>query len=115
MTRRQLGAAVREEAVITALMGTSTGIRLGTLIGWTVVRALEDKGFDTVTLPVAPLAVSAVAGAIAGGLIATLPACRAARLNLRHFTVGVLVAVAILLRNIPEEFVMAPPAAMARR
>lgn len=82
MTRRQLGAVVRDEAIITALLGTSTGIGLGTLFGWTVVRTLEDKGFDTVALPVAPLAVIAVAGAIAGGLIATLPARRAARLNI---------------------------------
>jgi len=82
MTRRQLGAAVRDEAIITALLGTSTGIGLGTLIGWTVVRTLEDRGFDTVTLPVVPLVVIAVAGAVAGGLIATLPARRAARLNI---------------------------------
>lgn len=81
MTRRQLGAAVRDEAIITALLGTSTGIGLGVLIGWTVVRTLEDRGFDTVTLPVVPLVVIAVTGAVAGGLIATIPARRAARLN----------------------------------
>lgn len=56
--------------------------RTRTLVGWFVVQTLEDKGFDTVTLPVVPLVVIAVAGAVAGGLIATLPARRASSLNI---------------------------------
>lgn len=82
MTRRQLGATIRVEAIITALLGTTSGISIGTLFGWTVVRTLVDEGFDTVTIPVVPLVIIAAAGAIAGGLVATLPARRAARLNI---------------------------------
>lgn len=82
MTRRQLGTAIRVEAIVTALLGTTSGIGLGTLFGWTVVRTLVDEGFDTVTIPVVPLVIIGAAGAIAGGLVAALPARRAARLNI---------------------------------
>ena len=47
MTRSQLRAAVRYEAVIIALLGTSMGLLIGTGFGWAIVTALEDQGLTT--------------------------------------------------------------------
>jgi len=81
MTRSQLRTTIRNEAMIVALLGTALGIGLGTLLGWAVVRSLEDQGFDTLTIPGVRIAMIAAFGAIAGAIVATLPARRAARLN----------------------------------
>jgi putative ABC transport system permease protein len=82
MTRSQLRTTIRNEAMIVALLGTALGIGLGTFLGWAVVRSLEDQGFDTLTIPGVRIAVIAALGALAGAIVATLPARRAARLNI---------------------------------
>jgi putative ABC transport system permease protein len=81
MTRRQLRAVLRIEAIHVALLGTGLGIGVGTLVGWAIVRTLEDQGFDTMTVPGVRLAIIAAVGATAGAVVATLPARRAARLD----------------------------------
>ncbi len=82
MTRSQLRTTIRDEAMIVALLGTALGIGLGTFLGWAVVSALDDQGFDTITIPGLRITIIAALGTVAGAIVATLPARRAARLNI---------------------------------
>ena len=81
MTRRQLRATVRWEAMIIALLGTTLGLTIGTGFGWAIVRALSDEGLGQFTIPFGQLAVITVIAAGAGVAAAVLPARRAARLD----------------------------------
>jgi putative ABC transport system permease protein len=81
MTRRQLRATVRWEAVIIALLGTTLGLAIGAAFGWSIVKALEGEGLDTFTVPFGQLGVMTVVAAFAGVGAAILPARRAARLD----------------------------------
>jgi putative ABC transport system permease protein len=81
MTRRQLRSTIRGEAAIIAVFGTLGGIGIGTFFGWATVRALASEGIDTFTLPTTTLTALTVIAAVAGALAATLPARRAARLE----------------------------------
>ena len=82
MTRRQLKATVRCESVIIALLGTILGLTIGTVFGWSIVKALEDQGLDTLAFPVDQLAVVTAIAALAGVAAAALPARRASRLDI---------------------------------
>ncbi|HEY7627806.1 MAG TPA: FtsX-like permease family protein [Ilumatobacteraceae bacterium] len=81
MTRAQLRATVRYEAIIIALFGTAMGLSIGIFFGWSIVHALADIGFKTFVVPTGSLVVVAVIAAIAGVAAAVLPARRAARLD----------------------------------
>jgi len=81
MTRRQLKAAIRYEAVIIALLGTTLGLGLGLAFSWVVVAALSSEGLTVVSVPVAQLVVVVTAAAFAGVAAAAGPARRAARLD----------------------------------
>jgi putative ABC transport system permease protein len=81
MTRQQLRATIRVEAIIIALFGTALGLGLGIFFGWAVVRSLAEQGFSEFIVPTKPLAVVATIAALAGLAAAMLPARRAARLN----------------------------------
>jgi putative ABC transport system permease protein len=81
MTKAQVRAAVRWEAVIIALFGTTLGLGVGTFFGWAMVRALAGQGIDTLTVPFSTLAIVAAIAAIAGVAAAVLPSRRAARLH----------------------------------
>jgi putative ABC transport system permease protein len=81
MTRQQLRATIRVEAVIIALFGTALGLGLGMFFGWAIVRSLAEQGFTEFIVPVGPLAVVATIAVLAGVVAAILPARRAARLD----------------------------------
>lgn len=81
MTRRQLRATVRYEAVIISLLGTVLGLGIGLAFGWAMVRALADKGIGVFALPVGQLGVVVAIAAVAGIGAAVLPARRASRLD----------------------------------
>ena len=81
MAKGQLRAAVRWEAVLIALFGTSLGLGIGTFFGWAMVRALSSEGIDQLTIPTGSLMVVAIVAAAAGVAAAIMPARRAARLN----------------------------------
>ncbi|MEO8106691.1 MAG: FtsX-like permease family protein [Actinomycetes bacterium] len=81
MTRGQVRATIRGEAIIIALFGTAMGIAVGTFFGWATVHALADEGIDTFSIPVTRLMVITGAAVLAGLLAAILPARRAARLQ----------------------------------
>ena len=81
MTRSQLRSAVRWEATIIALLGTTLGLAIGTGFGWAIVEALEGQGITEFQLPVGQFVVITVIAALAGVAAAILPARRAARLD----------------------------------
>ena len=81
MTRSQLRAVIRWEAVIIALLGTALGIVIAVFFGWALVTALEDEGFSTFVVPVGRLVTIVVLAAFAGVLAAVLPARRAAKID----------------------------------
>lgn len=82
MSRAQLRATVRWEAVLIALFGTALGLGIGTFFGWALVRTLADAGIDQLTIPVPSLTIVTVIAVVAGVTAALVPARRAARLNI---------------------------------
>jgi putative ABC transport system permease protein len=81
MTRSQLRSAVRWEATIIALLGTTLGLAIGTGFGWAIVEALEGEGITEFHVPVTSLGVITLMSTLAGVAAAILPARRAARLD----------------------------------
>jgi putative ABC transport system permease protein len=81
MTRGQLRSAIRWEAVIIALFGAVLGLAVGIFFGWTMVKALQEQGFERFYVPVGQLAVVTLIAALAGVVAAILPARRAAKLD----------------------------------
>jgi putative ABC transport system permease protein len=81
MTRGQLRATVRWEAVIMSLLGTTLGIVVGSFFGWALVTALEDQGFTRFELPPFQLLAIALLAAAAGVVTAIRPSRRAAKLD----------------------------------
>jgi putative ABC transport system permease protein len=81
MTRRQLRSTIRQEAAIVASFGTALGLTIGVAFGYALVKAAHGSGIGHFTIPVTQLALIA-AGAICSGVVAaSLPARRAARLD----------------------------------
>ena len=78
MTRRQTRRMIRNESVVTALIGATLGIPLGVGLALLIGEAL---GGFTIAIPVGTLVVFVFAAIIAGLLAAIFPARRAARLN----------------------------------
>ena len=81
MSKAQLRATVRWEAVLIALFGTSLGLGVGTFFGWAMVRALADQGISQLAIPAGSLIVVTLVAAAAGIGAAIMPSRRAARLN----------------------------------
>jgi len=71
---------VRQEAVITSLIGAVLGVVLGVLFALLISRPLADEGF-TLTFPIGTLILLLVLAAIFGVIAAIGPARRAARLD----------------------------------
>jgi putative ABC transport system permease protein len=80
MSRRQVRGMVRQESVITALIGAALGLPLGLLLAALLSAALSDEGV-AFAVPAASLVVFTVVALIAGVLAAIAPARRAARLD----------------------------------
>jgi putative ABC transport system permease protein len=80
MTRRQARRMVRQEGVITALIGAALGLPLGVFLAAIVTRALRSQDISF-ALPVGTLVALAIGAAIAGVLAAILPARRASRID----------------------------------
>jgi putative ABC transport system permease protein len=80
MTRRQVRRMVRQESVVTALIGAALGLPLGTGLAALVTYALRDEGlvFD---LPVPALTAFVIIAVASGVIAAALPARRAAQLD----------------------------------
>jgi putative ABC transport system permease protein len=78
MTRRQVRRMIRQESVITALLGATIAIPLGVALALMVGVAI---GYSAVTIPWGSLVVFVFAAVLAGLIAAIFPARRAARLN----------------------------------
>jgi putative ABC transport system permease protein len=78
MTRRQVRSMIRQESIITALIGAALGIPVGIVLAVMLGHAIE---YGTLTIPVGTLIVFVIAAVICGLLAAIFPARRAARLN----------------------------------
>ncbi|MDH3295508.1 MAG: FtsX-like permease family protein [Acidimicrobiia bacterium] len=81
MTRAQLRSSIRWESVLIALLGTALGAVVGVFFGWAIAQALEGEGFTELRLPVGQLFVAVALAMIAGVIAATMPARRAANMN----------------------------------
>lgn len=82
MTRKQLRATIRTEAILIALTGTLIGVVLGTSIGSALIKSIpRDQGLLGFAVPTTRLVVVLVAGVLVGLVAAIVPARRAARLN----------------------------------
>ena len=80
MTRRQTRRMIRQESVITALIGAALGLPLGVGLAALVTQSLSKYGVSF-SLPIGTLVVFTVVAVIAGVLAAIAPARRASRLN----------------------------------
>jgi putative ABC transport system permease protein len=80
MTRYQVSRMVRQESVITALIGAALGLPLGVFLAVLVTRALSQFNVEFVP-PWKNLIGFAIVAMIAGVLAAVAPARRASRLN----------------------------------
>ena len=80
MTRRQARRMIRQESIITALIGAALGLPLGVGLAALVTQSLSKYGVSF-SLPVGTLIVFTVVAVIAGVLAAIAPARRASRLN----------------------------------
>jgi putative ABC transport system permease protein len=81
MTRRQVRSVVRWESLLLALLGTGSGLVLGTFFGWAIsvtVRGGSLTGFAMPYVSIVVVAALALTGAL---LAAVRPARRAARLD----------------------------------
>jgi putative ABC transport system permease protein len=80
LTRRQTRRLVRGESIITALIGTTVGVAVGTALAAIAAHALAKYGV-TLGLRVRTIAVFGLIGVSIGTFAAVLPARRAAHLD----------------------------------
>ncbi len=80
-TRRQTRSMIRLEAGVVSLFGALLGVLVGLAFGWVAVIAIPDSFISKLSIPVQTLAVYVVIATIAGLVAASIPARRAARLN----------------------------------
>jgi putative ABC transport system permease protein len=81
MTRAQVRAMIRWEALLVAVIGAVLGLLLGTGFAWMTTRALAATAEVLFTVPGGELGAYLVVVGVAGVLAGLLPARRAARLD----------------------------------
>jgi putative ABC transport system permease protein len=80
MTRRQVRRMIRQESVVTALIGAALGIAVGMFLAILTTTALSQYGI-VLAVPYGMLAIFVGVAILAGMLAAILPARRASKLN----------------------------------
>jgi putative ABC transport system permease protein len=81
MTRGQVGAMIRWEALLVAMLGAVLGIGLGLVFGWVALPALASRATIEFAIPGLQLAAYLAVAAVAGLLAGILPARHAANLD----------------------------------
>lgn len=81
MTRRQVGAMVRLEAVLMGLMGTVIGMAAGIFLSWILVSSIPEAQIQ-LSFNWARVVVIFVTGVLVGVLASIVPAHRATRLDM---------------------------------
>jgi putative ABC transport system permease protein len=83
MTDRTVHRMIRLESVLIAALGTVTGLVLGAVVGWTLVRTIDrlTEADISLSVPWLPLAIILVAGVALGLLASLIPARRSTRLD----------------------------------
>lgn len=82
LTGGQTRSMIQLEAAVVSLFGALLGVLVGLAFGWVAVIAIPDSVISRLTIPAVTLAVCVVIATIAGLIAASLPARRAARLNI---------------------------------
>lgn len=82
MSRSQLRSAVRWEAVLIAILGTTVGLGLGLVVSAALVASLRSFGLTELSIPIARVAIVVAGGGVLGVLASIRPARRAARLEI---------------------------------
>ena len=82
MSRAQMRSMVRLEAALIGMIGALLGVMLGLFLGWVFQRALSTQGIAELVVPWPRLLVYVVVGAATGLIAGTIPARRAARVNM---------------------------------
>jgi putative ABC transport system permease protein len=82
MDRTQVRSMIRWESVIVAAIGAVLGVGLGTVLGWTVVRAFRDSGLDVFSFPLAQLVLLITLVSFLGTAAAALPARQAVKTDI---------------------------------
>ena len=80
MTGRQARLLIRDEALITAAIGSCSGVVLGIFLAWVITRALSSEGV-VFSLPWLQVVAALGVGLVVGALAAIPPARRAAKLD----------------------------------
>jgi putative ABC transport system permease protein len=85
MTRRQLAASIRLEAVVVSLLGAVVGLVFGLFAAWCLTRPILNQEGETATpfsWPVTQLGLILVLAVIVGVLASLVPAWRASRMRI---------------------------------
>jgi len=81
LSRKQTGAMVRWESIMTALIGSLVGIVIGVVLAVLIVKRLGDD-IPVLDIPIPTLLIVLVIAALVGVVASILPARRAARMNI---------------------------------
>lgn len=82
MSRRQVRRMIRAESVIIAVFGSLLGVALGVFFGWAILKALEDQGFKSFSIPIMQIALLMLLAGFAGVIAAIGPSWKASRMNI---------------------------------
>jgi putative ABC transport system permease protein len=82
MARSQMRSMIRAEAALIGMVGSLAGVVLGVFLGWVFQRALVSQGITELVVPWGRLVLYAVAGAVTGYIAGTIPARRAAKVDM---------------------------------
>jgi putative ABC transport system permease protein len=80
--RKQTRSAVRWEAVLVSVLGTLTGLLIGTGFGVAIVRAAKNSGLSNIALAPGQLMAVAVLGALAGVGASLFPSYKASKTDI---------------------------------
>jgi putative ABC transport system permease protein len=82
MARAQMRSMIRAESALIGMVGSLAGVVLGVFLGWVFQRALVSQGVTELVIPWGRLVLYALGGAVTGYIAGTIPARRAAKVDM---------------------------------